>query len=205
MKFGKGVFDKKIKGSDKFKDMTTFWAEEAIKPQKEKLVQEGEVFVTKLAGNPNGEKGLYREVLELISPHLKEEEKLALEDSLKKTAKKLTNANKSETVEYFDKKRDLVLGSAPTDIITALFSLGMCGLALGTADSKEQRMSRTVSGVIPAICGIGTSIALTAMLISGGLSLALGFASSMILSGIGSGVSRILFPKPPKVKEVKHV
>ena len=203
-KFGKGVFDKKIKGSDKFKDMTTFWAEEAIKPQKEKLVQEGEVFVTKLAGNPNGEKGLYREVLELISPHLKEEEKLALEDSLKKTAKKLTNANKSETVEYFDKKRDLVLGSAPTDIITALFSLGMCGLALGTADSKEQRMSRTVSGVIPAICGIGTSIALTAMLISGGLSLALGFASSMILSGIGSGVSRILFPKPPKVKEVKH-
>ena len=205
-KFGKGLIDKNVKRGDKFKDMTTFWAEEAIKPQKEKLVQEGEEFVTKLAGNKNGEKGLYREVIELISPHLKEEEKLALEDSLKKSAKKLANANRSETVEYFDKKRDLILGSAPTDILTALFSLALCGIALGTSDSKEQRMSRTVSGVIPTICGFGTSIALTAMLVSGGLSIALGFASSMILSGIGSAVSRILFPKPSKVKkEVKNV
>ena len=206
--FRKNIFDKNVKKGDKFNDMTTFWAEEAIKQQKEKIVQEGEEFVSKLAGNKDGKKGLYTEIFELISPHLKEEEKLALGDSLEKSAKKLTNANKSETIEYFDKKRDLVLGSAPTDIVTALISLGVCGVALGTADSKEQRMSRTVSGVIPAICGIGTSIALTAMLVSGGLSIALGGISSVLLSGIGSITSRALFPKnsQPKItKEVNNV
>lgn len=204
--FRKNIFDKNVKKGDKFNDMTTFWAEESIKPQKEKLIQEGEEFVSELAGNKNGKKGLYTEIFELVSPHLKEEERLALQDGIKKSAKKLTSANKSETVEYFDKKRDLVLGSAPTDIVTALFSLGACGVALGTADSKEQRMSRTVSGIIPAICGIGTSIALTAMLVSGGLSIALGGISSVVLSGIGSITSRALFPKQPKLKEeVKNV
>lgn len=204
--FRKNVFDKNVKKGDKFNDMTTFWAQEAIKPQKDKLVKEGEEFVTKLAGNEKDKKGLYTEILELISPHLKDEEKSALENSVKKSAKKLTDANKSETVEYFDKKRDLVLGSAPTDIVTALVSLGACGVALGTADSKEQRLSRTVSGIIPAICGIGTSIALTAMLVSGGLSIVLGGVSSVVLSGIGSITSRALFPKQPKLKEeVKNV
>ncbi|MBR1775820.1 hypothetical protein IJ750_01935 [bacterium] len=206
-KFRKNILDKSVKKEDKFNDVATFWAEDSLKQKKEKLVENGQNFVSKITGDDKGSKGLYTEIVEILSPHLKQEEKLALEGVTKKSAKKLRNANKSETIEYFDKKRDLILGSAPTDILTALFSLAACGVALGTADSKEQRLSRTVSGVVPTVCGFGTNIALTAMLVSGSLSLVLGALSGAILSTIGSVTSRYLFPQDTKVptKEVRSV
>ena len=53
----------------------------------------------------------------------------------------MRKANHSECVEYFDKKRDLMLGSAPTDVLTAVASLIASGVAIGVADTKEDNLN----------------------------------------------------------------
>ena len=88
-----------------------------------------------------------------------------------------------------------MLGSAPTDVLTALASLTASGIAIGVADTKEDRLSRLISGALPVFAGLGVSTALTAMLFSGGKGMALGTGSGMVLSALGSGVSHKLFPK----------
>lgn len=188
------VFDGKNR-----KDIFKFWAEEALMPQRNRLESEGTTVIDSLVGDGKEIKGAYKEVVEMLSPHLKDEELRAFEDTIKKTEKLLRNANHSECVEYFDKKRDLMLGSAPTDVVTALASLAASGIAIGVADSKEDKISRTVSGALPVVAGLGVSTALTALLYSGGKGMALGAVSSMILSGLGSAATRVMYPKNKQV------
>ncbi len=188
-----------FKGSNKklehSKDAFKFWAEEALMPQRTKLEDEGALVVNSLVGDGKTQKGAYREIIDLLSPKLNKEEKQAFEDSVQQAEKLLRKANKTENIEYFDKKRDLVLGSAPTDVVTAVVSLIASGIAIGTADTKEDKLSRTISGAFPVIAGLGVSTALTAMLFSGGKGMALGTGSGMLLSALGSTISNKLFPK----------
>lgn len=198
VEFGKNVFGKNSKNRvDGAKDSFTFWAEEILKPQRTKLEEEGANAVSKIIGDGKSQKGTYQEILDILSPHLKNEEKALLEDQLKNTSKKLRKANTSECVEYFDKKRDLILGSAPTDVVTNLFWLAVAGYAIGSADSKEERLSKTVTSAFPVVAGSGVSLLLTAKLFSGGMGIALGALSSAVLSLIGSGINRLL-PKAPE-------
>ena len=182
------------KGGSK-KDIYNFWAEDILMPERNRLEGEGKAIVDSLVGDGKTKKGIYNDIMELLGPHLKSEEKAAFEDSIKSTGKVLKKANHSECVEYFDKKRDLMLGSAPTDVLTAVASLIASGVAIGVADTKEDRISRTITGALPVIAGLGVSTALTALLYSGGKGMALGAASSMALSGIGSAVNRAVYPK----------
>ena len=120
---------------------------------------------------------------------------IQLEAYMKKANKVLKKANYSECVEYFDKKRDLILGSAPTDVLTALLGLGLSGYALSTADNREQRITRLTTGVFPVIAGLGASMVFTSMLISGSKSLLMGTGASAALSGIGSFINRQILGK----------
>ena len=163
----------------------SYWAEDMLMPVRNTFEENGKRAVDTLIGS-NKERGKYNEIIELISPHLSKEEKSLLESSLKKTGKKLTKANKSECVEYFDKKRDLVLGGAPTDILTGAGMIGLSGLAVGSADTKEDRISRALTLGFPAIAGVGTSLALTAMLFSGVQGMLLGSAAGYGFSKAGS-------------------
>ena len=198
IKLGKDTVIHRLKGNKlpnemKLKDSYNFWAEDALMTQRTQLEKDGEKIINSLVGDGKTQKGAYREVIELL--RLNEHEKAVFEESIKNAEKRLRKANKTECVEYFDKKRDLMLGSAPTDVLTAVLSLIASGIAIGTADSRQDRISRTISGVLPVVAGMGVSTALTAMLFSGGKGMALGFASSMALSGMGSAANRILFPK----------
>ena len=184
------VFDGKNK-----KDIFNFWAEDILMPQRNHLETEGKAVIDTLVGDGKTQKGLYKEIAEKLEPLLKDDEKRAFEDTILRTEKLLRKANHSECIEYFDKKRDLMLGSAPTDVVTALASLIACGVAIGVADSKEDRVSRAISGAFPVIAGLGVSTALTALLYSGGKGMALGAASSMILSGLGSAATHVIYPK----------
>ena len=197
----KKILDKNTDKKEVFESTTSFWAQDALKKQKKQVIEQGNKTVESLIGGKK-EKGLYNELAEILSPYLKDEEKAALDSSIKKLSKKIKGANDSECLSYFDKKRDLTVGSAPTDVMTAILSLGASGIALGTANSKEERVSRAVTGIIPIIGGVGTSIALTAKLISGGLSLALGSLSSIAMSITGSIINRFL-PKSQNAQEIK--
>ena len=134
-------------------------------PERNRLEEEGKAIVDSLIGDGKTKKGAYNDIMELLNPHLKSEEKAAFEDGIKSTGKLLRKANHSECVEYFDKKRDLMLGSAPTEVLTAVASLIASGVAIGVADTKEDRISRTITGAFPVIAGLGVSTALTLSLI----------------------------------------
>lgn len=189
------VKGKKLDNGMKFKDAYTFWAEDALMPQRNRITEEGISAINALVGDGKTQEGAYQEMIKLLAPKLSKEEKQVFEESVKKTEKLLRKANTTECIEYFDKKRDLMLGSAPTDVVTALASLIASGIAIGVADNKEDRISRTISGALPVFAGLGVSTALTALLFSGGKGMALGTGSGMVLSALGSAASHKLFPK----------
>jgi len=175
----------------------SYWAEDMLMPAKHNFEEQGRRAVDTLIGNGK-DRGKYNEIIDIISPHISKEEKTVLENSLQKAGKKLTKANKSECVEYFDKKRDLVLGGAPTDILTGVGMIGLSGIAVGTADTKEDRISRALTLGFPAIAGVGTSLALTAMLFSGVQGMLLGSAAGYGFSKAGSIADNLMNHKKPQ-------
>lgn len=185
-----------INKSEHIRKNMSYWAEDMMMPKRNQLEQDGIKVVDTLVGDGKAQKGRYQEILDILTPYVSQEEKALLETGLKKTGKKLRKANHSECVEYFDKKRDLILGGAPTDMVTAAFGLGMTGVAVGTADTKEDRISRALTVGFPAVAGIGASMALTAMLFSGVKGMLYGALASAGLSKIGSSADKYLNPKP---------
>lgn len=180
-------FDKNNKSQWKkhIGDNMSFWAEDILQPKKDKLIKEGGAVVDKITGNAD-KKGLYNDIIDILASKLTPEEKLALEESVLKTSKKLKKSNWNECAEYFDKKRDLVLGSALSDGLGAIASLGLCGLAVGMAHSKEDRASRALTIGFPAIAGLGTSLVLAMRLVPGVKCLLLGGAIGGIMSMAGA-------------------
>ncbi len=166
-------------------DNMSFWAEDMLQSKKDKLIKEGADVVDNIVGNSD-KKGLYTDIMDILSSKLTPEEKLALEESVVKTSKKLKKSNWNECAEYFDKKRDLVLGSALSDGLGAIGSLGLCGLAVGTAHTKEDRVSKTLTLGFPAIAGLGTSLVLAMRLVPGVKALLLGSAIGGVMSIIGA-------------------
>ena len=104
--------------------------------------------------------------------------------------------------EYFDKKRDLTLGSAPTDILTVLFGLGASGIAIGKADSRDERVSKTVTMTLPVIAGLGVNMLLTSMLFSGPVGLALGSLAGLGFNKLGNLADKRLIPKSGNKEKV---
>ena len=197
-----GSFKEKMDFNMKhIKNNMSFWAEDMLMPTRNNLEKQGKDTVNMLFGDGKGLKGKYDEIIDILSPHMKGEEKELLEKTLHNAGKKLNKANHSECIEYFDKKRDLVLGGAPTDILTGLGTLGLSGIAIGTADTKEDRISRALTLGFPAVAGLGASLTLTAMLFSGIQGMIMGSLTGIGLSKIGSTADKYLNPK--KVNNMK--
>lgn len=184
--YKRGYRNKFQKKSEHAWNNMTFWAQDIMQPKRNILEEQGIAAVEKLTGKTGSNKGIYDEIYDLLNPHLTETENKKLVKMLAKAKKELRNANHNECVEYFDKKRDLILGSAATDVLTALLGLGLSGIAITTADTKEDRLSRLITGVFPIVAGLGASMAFTAMLFSGVKSMLMGAITSVVLSGIGS-------------------
>ncbi len=185
-----GFEDKFVSNSEHFDKNLSFWAQDMLQANKEALSKEGKAYVDGFVGNKDNTKGLYRELVEILSNSLNPEEKSVLNNALNKTEKRLRYANKQECYSYFDKKRDLVLGSAPTDIVTAGIGLTAGGIALAIADNKDDKISKLFTGVLPAIFGIGTNIALTTMLFSGTKGLLTGIVAGGVMSLFGSKIDK---------------
>ena len=183
----------------------SFWAEDALMPTRNKLENKGHEVVTSIVGDINrGTTGKYNEVIAMLTPYLSKDEAILLGKRLRQADKSLHKANFSETVEYFDKKRDLMLGGAPTDILSGLAMVGLSGIAVSTADTKEDRISKTITTAFPAIAGIGTSMAFTAMLFSGVKSLIYGSVAGSLFSLAGSGINRLIYPKNQNIAQTEN-
>lgn len=212
-KYRKGFKNHFVDKKEHIDKNLSFWAEEILRPARDELEKNGAKNIEKLIGNPKEHIGLYDDVINILKPHLKAEDIGNFEKSLKGICKQLRSANKSECVEYFDKKRDLILGGAPTDILTAVAGLGLSGTAIAIADSKEEKLSRTVTGAFPVVAGLGASMAFTALLFSGVQGIVFGSLTGIGLSKIGSLVDhhilktdeKLLAKKNAQAKEVMNV
>ena len=111
--------------------------------------------------------------------------------TVEKAVKSFDKSVNYESVEFFDKIRDLRLGSAPTDVLTICFSSAALAFGLGYANDKDKRVSVMLKSGIPVLGGIATTVISTTKLISGGKSLAFGFIAGLILNKFGNIADRI--------------
>ena len=111
--------------------------------------------------------------------------------AVKKAVQSFDKSVNYECIEFFDKIRDLRLGSAPTDVLTILFSFITLSLGLGHAKNKEKQQSVMLQSGIPIVGGIAVSTLSATKLVAGGKSLALGFISGLALNQIGKVVDNI--------------
>lgn len=140
--------------------------------------------INKIMGE-NG-KGALQEMLTIYKKILPREDYLKLKQHVNKTVKDIDNAITKETDNFFDMNRDLKLGSAPTDILSILATIGAVGAGLSKSENKDQQQSVLLRAGIPAIGAIATSLYFSASLVSGGRSMLYGAISGLAISKAGS-------------------
>jgi len=161
------------------------YTNDKIAEQMEKYKQDNITQIDKQI-NDNRRTGLLQEMLEMyyrIAPY--ELEKSGALLSLKKAVNLFDKSVELESKEFFDKVRDLRLGSAPTDVLTILLSFVTLSIGLGHAQDSDKRTSIMLKSGIPVAGGIATAMYSAAKLVSGGKSIALGFLSGIILNQLG--------------------
>ena len=112
-------------------------------------------------------------------------EKTGILSAVKKAIKSFDESVNTECVDFFDKMRDLQLGSAPTDVLTILFSFIVLSYGFGREKEKDKRISVILKSGIPIAGGIATSMYSAAKLVSGGKSILLGLLSGIALNQLG--------------------
>ena len=137
------------------------------------------------------QKGTLDEMLEIYKQLLPEKEFNKLQKEIRTAVKSLDTTIKIEGVEYFDKLRDLTLGSAPTDLLTILLGFGSLGIGLASTEDKDTQASIALKYGIPAIGGMLTSMVVTSMLVSGLKSHFVGFISGLLLNKAGTYTDKL--------------
>ncbi len=134
-----------------------------------------------------GQKGKLQETLTYLKAVLPRDEYLKIRRQVYDTSTKFNKTTSAEGDLYFDKLRDLTLGSALTDVVFGMISpLAMMGVMIAADDTKEERISTTLKLGIPLIGGIATSTAFLFMLQAGGKAMALSTLSGLILNRLGT-------------------
>ncbi len=133
-------------------------------------------------------KGELQEILTAYKSLLPRKEYLKLKSKVQSAIKSLDKSIDIETNQYFDKARDLRLGSAPTDVLSILITGGAVGYYLNKAENKDEKYSVALKYGIPAIGAVATSLYCTARLVSGGKAMLVGLLSGWIMNKIGEAV-----------------
>ncbi len=115
---------------------------------------------------------------------------------------KLKKVLLTEKGDMFDKLRDINHGSAPGDVLGILSTLGLLGIYTAQADSKEEKVSVSLTTGIPLIATLGTTIVATLNMVSGAKALALagltGFAANVAGKAINNSYQKAHGGAPEK-------
>ena len=120
--------------------------------------------------------------------------------SVKNTMKSFDKSVELEGEEFFDKMRDLKLGSAPTDILTLFLSFIALSFGFGFAKDKDERISIMLKSGIPLMGGIASTMYATAKLVSGGKSIAFGLLSGIVLNQLGKITDKLRLKYKDSIK-----
>lgn len=103
-----------------------------------------------------------------------------------KISKNLQKATELESGEYFLKQAELKVGSAPTDVLSVLFPIGVGAYSIAKEDNKEEKISATLTTCIPLVGTFATFVYGTTKMLSGAKNLAFSFVSGVLLSKLGN-------------------
>ncbi len=157
--------------------------------------------MTELRANIVGYKpGKVEELLSIYKQILSKSDYKKVETAYKAWLKSLDKSIKIETEDFMNKLRDLAMGSAPTDILTVLGSLGILGYNLAKSKDNDQRTSIALKYGIPALAGIGGSLYFNAKLFAGSKALICGSLLSFAINRLGTWADNTL----KKYKQAKH-
>ncbi len=131
--------------------------------------------------------------------------KSGAKSTAQKAVKSFDKSVNLEIGELFDKERDLEIGSAPTDILTILFSCGMITYGIGKSKTADEKKSVMLKSGIPIVGAVATSLISATKLVSGGKSIALGIVSGIILNRMGVAADDFRKGIKPKIKKQKSV
>ena len=149
-------------------------------------------------------KGEMQEILTIYKRLLPAEEYVKLRGKTNKTLKAFDKAIKTENDLFYDKLRDLKLGSGPTDVLSLLGSIGGVGVGLTAADNRDERISATLVYGIPIIGSVATSIALTVGLVAGIKAMIISGLSGMAMNIVGTKIDKSRKQFMKKQEDIKH-
>lgn len=133
----------------------------------------------------NQDSGSMQEILSIYKK-LAPEKYEKIVNAMSSSVKSLDKSIDTEAVQYFEKLRDLNVGSAPTDVLSILGSGAYIGYALHGNKDKDEKISVMLKQGIPVLSAIGTSLFCTARLISGSKAMLVGLLSGWIMNKVGN-------------------
>ncbi len=164
---------------------SSFIAEELLAKHKAGLVSKTNLMRDSVIIDTN-------EILEIYKAILPKKEYAILLRKANLAINDLKKAVNTENNEFFDKLRDLKLGSGPTDVLSIIGTTGAVGAGLAMADNKDERISALLKYGIPAIGGIATSLIMTVSLISGFTAMFAGLVIGEAMNIAGSKVDKMI-------------
>lgn len=136
-------------------------------------------------------KGELQEILTIYKSFLPKNEYVKIRKNTNTAISKLDKAINTENDLFFDKLRDLSLGSGPTDALSLLGAIGGVGLGLTEAENKDERISALLKYGIPVVGSVATSIVMTVSLVAGFKSLVIGSLSGLIIGDAGMRLDKL--------------
>lgn len=111
--------------------------------------------------------------------------------AINSSVKALDSSINIEGVQYFEKLRDLNIGSAPTDILSILGSSAYLTYALTNTKDNDEKYSLLLKQGIPVLTTLSVSLLCAARLIAGGKAMATGLLSGYVMKKGGDYADKI--------------
>lgn len=109
----------------------------------------------------------------------------------KSISKGIEKAADLEAGEYFLKQAELKVGSAPTDVLSVFFPIGVGAYSIAKGDDKDEKISATLTTCIPLVGTFATFVYGTVKMLSGAKNLAFSLVSGFILSQLGRWADKL--------------
>lgn len=111
--------------------------------------------------------------------------------AFKSSTKALDSSINIESTQFFEKLRDLNIGSAPTDILSIVGSGAYLGYALSNTKENDEKYSLLLKQGIPVLTTLSISLLCAAKLIAGGKAMATGLLSGYIMKKGGDYADKV--------------
>ncbi len=173
------------KGASHVDKNLRFFSQEIIAADKQRYGKSVEELKKVISNQDEKAPGKLQELLGRLEGKLPKDEYDLILKKANEAEKSMNKAMHNETEKYFDKHRDLSLGSAPTDIVTIVGSSVIAGAVIARAKDKDERISKTLTKGIPIIGTIGTSLLLSANMVAGSKAIVYSGIAGLAISKIG--------------------